>query len=139
MSIPPVTESARSGKVTLSWMDHRDPELFAEIMQAVERVASTGAFILGQEVVDFETAFADYCETEHAIGVSSGTEAIVLVLRALGIGPGDEVVLPTNTFIATAEAVSLVGATPRLVDVDPRTHLMTAEAVAAAIGPPPGR
>ncbi|HTE62167.1 MAG TPA: DegT/DnrJ/EryC1/StrS family aminotransferase, partial [Solirubrobacteraceae bacterium] len=70
-----------------------------------------------------------------AIGVSSGTEAIVLALRALDIGPGDEVVVPANSFIATAEAVSLAGATPRLVDVDPATHLITAEAVQAAIGP----
>jgi dTDP-4-amino-4,6-dideoxygalactose transaminase len=133
MSFPPVTESARSGKVTLSWMDHREPKVFAEIMQAVERVASRGAFILGQEVLDFEAAFAVYCETEHAIGVSSGTEAIVLVLRALGIGAGDEVVVPANTFFATAEAVSLVGASPRFADVDPETALVTADSVEAAL------
>ena len=67
--------------------------------------------------------------------MSSGTEAIVLALKALEIGPGDEVIVPANSFIATAEAVSLAGATPRLVDVDPHTHLITAEAVQAAIGP----
>ena len=65
----------------------------------------------------------------HAVGVSSGTEALALALRALGIGPGDEVIVPANSFIATAEAVSLAGATPRLVDVDPETHLLTAEIV----------
>ena len=75
------------GKVTLSWMDFREPELFAELMQAVERVASKGAFILGEEVLDFEADFAAYCETTHAIGVSSGTEALVLVLRAPGHRP----------------------------------------------------
>ena len=88
MSIPLVTESARSGKVTLSWMDHRDPELFAEIMQAVERVAVHGRLHPRPGGPDFEAAFAAYCETEHAIGVSSGTEALVLVLRSLGIGAG---------------------------------------------------
>ena len=65
------------------------------------------------------------------MGVSSGTEALALALRALDIGAGDEVIVPTNSFIATAEAVSLAGATPRLVDVDPETHLLTAEAVAS--------
>src|SRR4051794_39130879 len=129
------TMAPARGKVTLSWMDFREPELFAELMQAVERVASKGAFILGQEVLDFEAAFAAYCETTHAVGVSSGTEALVLVLRALGIGPGDEVVVPANTFFATAEAVSLAGATPRFADVDPATRLMTAETAEPAIGP----
>ena len=90
----------------------------------------TGAFTMGTELEAFEEEFAAYCETDHAIGVSSGTEAIVLALRALRIGPGDEVIVPANSFIATAEAVSLAGATPRLVDVDPETHLITAEAVA---------
>src|SRR4051794_12144897 len=127
------TMAPARGKVTLSWMDFREPELFAELMQAVERVASKGAFILGQEVLDFEAAFAAYCETTHAVGVSSGTEALVLVLRALGIGPGDEVVVPANTFFATAEAVSLAGATPRFADVDPETALVTADRLEAAI------
>src|SRR3954464_883603 len=127
------TMAPARGKVTLSWMDFREPELFAELMQAVERVASKGAFILGQEVLDFEAAFAAYCETTHAVGVSSGTEALVLVLRALGIGPGDEVVVPANTFFATAEAVSLVGAEPRFADVDPERALVTAATVEAAL------
>ena len=90
---------------------------------------------MGAELEAFEAEFAAYCETDHAVGVSSGTEAIALALRALDIGAGDEVIVPTNSFIATAEAVSLAGATPRLVDVDPFTHLLTAEAVEAAIGP----
>ena len=91
---------------------------------------------MGHELEAFEAEFAAYCETAHAVGVSSGTEAIVLALRALGIGPGDEVIVPANSFIATAEAVSLVGATPRLVDVDPDdAPASTAELVQAAIGP----
>ncbi|MGZ8647067.1 MAG: DegT/DnrJ/EryC1/StrS family aminotransferase [Solirubrobacteraceae bacterium] len=115
-------------------LDPAEPALLEELLAVVERVASTGAFTMGTELEAFEEEFAAYCETDHAIGVSSGTEAIVLALRALRIGPGDEVIVPANSFIATAEAVSLAGATPRLVDVDPETHLITAEAVQAAIG-----
>jgi dTDP-3-amino-3,4,6-trideoxy-alpha-D-glucose transaminase len=112
-------------------LDNHDPEL----TEAVARVAETGAFTLGAEVEAFEDEFAAYCGTEHAIGVSSGTEAIVLALRALEVGPGDEVVVPANSFIATAEAVSLVGATPRIVDVDLRTGLLTPAILERAIGP----
>ena len=104
-------------------------------MEVVARVAWKGAFSMGSELETFEEEFAAYCGAAHSVGVSSGTEALVLALRVLDIGAGDEVIVPTNSFIATAEAVSLAGATPRLVDVDPETHLLTAEAVAAAIGP----
>ena len=90
---------------------------------------------MGAELEAFEEEFAGYCGAPHSVGVSSGTEAISLALRALEIGPGDEVIVPTNSFIATAEAVSWVGATAKLVDVDPSTHLLTAEHVAAAITP----
>jgi dTDP-3-amino-3,4,6-trideoxy-alpha-D-glucose transaminase len=121
--------------IPLLRLDPADPALLEELLEVVARVASTAGFTMGQELDAFESEFAAYCETDHAIGVSSGTEALVLALRALDIGPGDEVVVPTNSFIATAEAVSLVGATPRLIDVDPGTHLMTANGLAAAIGP----
>jgi dTDP-4-amino-4,6-dideoxygalactose transaminase len=90
---------------------------------------------MGEELETFETAYAAWCEIDHCVGVSSGTEALVLALRALDVGPGDEVVVPASTFIATAEAVVLAGATPVLVDVDPATSLITAEILAAAIGP----
>lgn len=116
-------------------LDQADPALLAELLEVVERVASKGAFTGGPEVEAFEAEFAAYCGSAHAVGVSSGTEALSLALRALGIGPGDEVIVPTNSFIATAEAVSWVGADAKLVDVDPQTHLITAEHVAAAIGP----
>ena len=112
-----------------------DPQLFEEMMAAVERVASVGAFTLGEEVEAFEAEFAAYNETAHCVGVSSGTEALVLALRALGIGPGDDVIVPTNSFIATAEAVTLVGARPRLVDVDPATGCLTADIVACNLDP----
>jgi dTDP-3-amino-3,4,6-trideoxy-alpha-D-glucose transaminase len=117
--------------IPLVRLDNTDPEL----LNAVEEIARTGAFTLGEHVESFEQDFADYCEAPFAVGVSSGTEALALALRALQIGPGDEVVVPANSFIATAEAVSAVGATPRLVDVDPHSHVLTAEIVAAALGP----
>ncbi len=119
--------------IPLTRMDCSDPVLTERLLEAVARVASTGAFTLGEEVERFEREFAAYCETRHAVGVGSGTDALILALRALEIGPGDEVIVPANTFIASAEAVSLVGATPRFVDVDPFTHTLTAETIEPAI------
>jgi dTDP-3-amino-3,4,6-trideoxy-alpha-D-glucose transaminase len=116
-------------------MDHGDPELFAELLAAVRAVAETGAFTGGAAVEAFESDYASWCETQYAVGVSSGTEALILALRALGIGPGDAVVVPANSFIATAEAVSLVGATPRFADVDRDTQLMTAATLTPALSP----
>jgi dTDP-3-amino-3,4,6-trideoxy-alpha-D-glucose transaminase len=116
-------------------LDRDDPELLAELMEEVRAVATASAFILGPHVEAFEADFAAYCEADHAVGVGSGTDALVLVLRALGVGAGDEVIVPANTFIATAEAVSLAGARPRLVDPDPETGLLTADLVSAAMGP----
>jgi dTDP-3-amino-3,4,6-trideoxy-alpha-D-glucose transaminase len=127
MSAPLIT------RIPVTRLDQADPELLEELLDVVSRVARQGAFTMGAELEAFEDEFASYCEAGHAIGVSSGTEAISLALRALEIGPGDEVIVPANSFIATAEAVSWVGATPRLVDVDPETHLISPESVAAAI------
>jgi dTDP-4-amino-4,6-dideoxygalactose transaminase len=121
--------------IPVTVMDHDDPELFGELMDAVERVAATGAFTGGSAVEEFEADYAAWCEVPHAVGVSSGTDALLLALRALGVGPGDEVVVPANSFIATAEAVSLVGARPRFADVDLRTQLMTAETLEPTITP----
>jgi dTDP-3-amino-3,4,6-trideoxy-alpha-D-glucose transaminase len=114
-------------------LDQSDPALLEELLGVVERVARQGAFTMGTELEAFEAEYAAYCGAAHAVGVSSGTEAISLALRALEIGAGDEVIVPANSFIATAEAVSWVGATPVFVDVDPDTHLITAAAVEAAI------
>jgi dTDP-3-amino-3,4,6-trideoxy-alpha-D-glucose transaminase len=114
-------------------LDAADPTLTADIFTAIERIANSAAFTLGGELEAFEREFAEWCETEHAIGVSSGTSALELTLRALGIGPGDEVIVPSNSFIATAEAVTAMGATPVLVDVDEDTALITAEIVEAAL------
>ncbi len=121
--------------IPLCLMDHSDPELLEELLAVVRRVARSGAFTGGRAVEEFEYDFAAWCEAPYAVGVSSGTAALVLVLRALGIGPGDEVVVPANSFIATAEAVSLVGALPRFADVDRRTQLITAETLERALTP----
>lgn len=119
--------------IPLTVMDHGDPALFRELLGAIEDVAATGAFTGGSAVEAFEADYAAWCETAHAVGVSSGTDALVLALRALEIGPGDEVVVPANSFIATAEAVSLVGARPRFADVDPETQLITAATIEPAL------
>ena len=132
---PPGVASANGhGRVPMAQLDNADPALLAELMLAVERVAFRGAFTLGEEVEAFERELAGYCQTEHAIGVSSGTEALVLSLRALEIGPGDEVIVPTNSFVASAEAVALVRAIPRLVDVDPDRQTITADILERNIG-----
>ncbi len=88
-----------------------------EIDQAIQVVLDHGGFILGPEVAGFESSFASYCQAESCVGVASGTDAIHLILKAFGIGPGDEVILPAYTFIATALGVTQAGATPVLVDV----------------------
>jgi dTDP-4-amino-4,6-dideoxygalactose transaminase len=102
---------------------------------AFRRVWASGHFILGPEVEAFEREVADYLGVRYAIGVNSGTDALVIALRALGIGPGDEVVTSPFTFFATPESVSVVGATPVFVDVDPDTFNLRPELVARAITP----
>lgn len=93
-----------------------------EIDQAIQKVLDSSAYVLGPAVLGFESAYADYCGTKFAIGCNSGTTALTLALRALGIGPGDEVITAANTFIATAAAIVHAGAKPVLVDVDPETR-----------------
>src|SRR3990167_2448133 len=91
--------------------------LKAELLSAVAEVIDSGQFVLGPAVAEFEKALAELCQTPHAIGVNSGTDALVLALQAMGIGPGDEVITPTNSFVASASAIALVGARPVLADV----------------------
>lgn len=88
-----------------------------ELLDAIERVLDHGRFILGDEVEEFERRFAELCEVQYAIGVNSGTDAILLALKSLGIGPGDEVITAPNSFVATASCIALVGAHPIFVDV----------------------
>ncbi len=105
------------------------------LREAVEAVLESERFILGPEVAAFEREFAAYCGAEHGIGVANGTDAITIALRAMGVGPGDEVVVPSFTFYASAEAIPATGARPVFCDVDPDTMCVTAETVRAALTP----
>jgi dTDP-3-amino-3,4,6-trideoxy-alpha-D-glucose transaminase len=125
--------TATAAKVPFTRLDNADPALMAELLECVADVAEHSAFTLGAHVEGFEQDFAGWCESRHAIGVSSGTAALELALRGLGIGPGDEVIVPTNSFIATAEAVSMTGAKPVLVDVEEETSVLSAATVEPAI------
>ena len=107
----------------------------AEVDAAMARVLETTAFIKGEDCGAFEREFAAYCGAAHAVGVANGTDALILALRAYGVGPGDEVVTVANTFIATGEAILLNGARPVFVDVDPVTFTMDPAKVEAAITP----
>jgi dTDP-3-amino-3,4,6-trideoxy-alpha-D-glucose transaminase len=125
-------------RIPLTVLDNADPNLLEELLETVGRLASVSAFTGGPEVEAFEHEFASYCGTAYAVGLASGTAAVTLGLRALRIGPGDEVVIPANSFIATAEAVSLTGARPRFADVDPDTQLVTAATIERALTPAVG-
>lgn len=107
----------------------------ADIHSAINRVLEEGQFIGGPEVSRFEGRFAEFCNSRYAIGVGNGTDALFLVLKALGIGPGDDVITTANTFIATAEAIVSVGATPVFCDVDPHHFNMTAQSLRSALTP----
>jgi dTDP-4-amino-4,6-dideoxygalactose transaminase len=104
-----------------------------EFLAAFEAVLKSGHFIIGPNVSQFEAELGAYLGTKHAIGCNSGTDALVLALRALGIGAGDEVITTPFTFFATAEAISLVGATPVFVDIDARTFNIDPDLAAAAV------
>jgi len=105
-----------------------------QIDAAIASVLGRSAFIGGAELEDFQQWFAGYCGVRHALGVDSGTRAIELVLRALDVGSGDEVIAPANTFIATAAAISAAGAKPVLVDVDESTGNIASSLIERAIG-----
>jgi dTDP-4-amino-4,6-dideoxygalactose transaminase len=104
-------------------------ELHDEILGAWSRILHDGAFICGREVAAFEHEFATACDALHCVAVSSGTDALILALRALDVEAGDRVIVPANTFVATVEAVALAGARPVLVDCDPLTRTVSVEAV----------
>src|SRR5687768_3829832 len=106
-----------------------------ELRSAIDRVLTSGEFILGSEVTALEAQIAKLCESAHGIGVSNGSDALVAVLMALGIGPGDEVIVPTFTFFATAGSVSRVGARPVFADILEDTFNIDPDAVASATTP----
>jgi dTDP-4-amino-4,6-dideoxygalactose transaminase len=107
--------------------------LLPEIAERQRAVLDSGRYILGPEVEAFESEFAAHVGAEHCVGLANGTDALEVGLRALGVGPGDEVVLPAFTFFATAEAVVALGATPVFCDVDPETWCMTAATAEPAV------
>ena len=106
-----------------------------QYLEAIAKILDTGAFIGGRAVTDLEAAFARFCGSGDAVSLGTGTDALLLALRALGVGPGDEVITAANSFFATAEAISLAGATPVLVDVRDDTLTIDPAAVERAIGP----
>jgi dTDP-4-amino-4,6-dideoxygalactose transaminase len=110
-------------------------EVRDDVLAQWKGLLDSGQFVGGDAVTSFEDRFADYCGTAQAVGVGNGTDALQLTLRGLGIGPGTDVIVPANTFVATVEAVVLAGAQPRFADVDPDTLLLTPETIAAALTP----
>lgn len=120
---------------TVPFLDMKSPyrELKEELDSAYQRVMESGWYILGEEVQAFEDEFARYCKVKHCIGVGNGLEALHLILRAYGIGEGAEVIVPSNTYIATWLAVSYAGATPIPVEPDPHTYNLDPDRVESAI------
>ncbi|MGH2851293.1 MAG: DegT/DnrJ/EryC1/StrS family aminotransferase, partial [Solirubrobacteraceae bacterium] len=118
--------SSQIARRTIPLMDlgRQHGPLRSEILDAFDRVLGSSAFILGEEVERFEQEFAEYCGARHCVGVNSGTAALGIALSAAGIGPGDEVIVPAHTFIATALAVAHAGATAVCADVDRGTGLL---------------
>jgi dTDP-3-amino-2,3,6-trideoxy-4-keto-D-glucose/dTDP-3-amino-3,4,6-trideoxy-alpha-D-glucose/dTDP-2,6-dideoxy-D-kanosamine transaminase len=104
-----------------------------EIEAAIQRVMTSGMLILGEQVRNFETAFAEYCGCSHGIGVNSGTDALFLAMRALGIGAGDEVITVSNTAVPTVSAIQATGAQTRFVDILPGSYLMNTSQLASAV------
>ncbi len=121
--------------MNIPFLDLKKPylELKEELDAAYQRVMESGWYILGQEVVAFEREFADYCGASHCIGVGNGLDALHLILRAMNIGPGDEVIVPANTYIATWLAVSYAGATPVPVEPDELTYNIDPYRIESAI------
>lgn len=110
-------------------------EIAAEVDRDLAEVFNNAAFIGGPDVARFEREYADFTGSAHCVGVGNGTDAVEFALRAVGVGAGDEVIIPANTFVATAEAVHRCGAAPVVVDVNPGTLLIDPDSVGEAIGP----
>jgi dTDP-3-amino-3,4,6-trideoxy-alpha-D-glucose transaminase len=121
--------------VPFAALDREHAEMAAELEAAFRRVVCRSSFILGEEVERFEAAWAAACGTAYCVGIASGTAALTVLLRAAGIRPGDEVIVPAHTYIASALGVIHAGAVPVLCDVEDGTGLLDPDAAAAAIGP----
>jgi dTDP-4-amino-4,6-dideoxygalactose transaminase len=118
--------------VDLAW---QHAQIADEVMIGIDEVMRTTAFIQGPHVSRFEQQFAEFCDVAHCVGVSSGTDALEMAVRGLGLGPGDTVIVPANSFIASTLGVIRAGAQVRLVDCDPDTYLIDVDAVARAMSP----
>jgi dTDP-4-amino-4,6-dideoxygalactose transaminase len=123
------------GAVGFVGLERQHAPLEQQLKAAFERVVASSGFILGDEVEQFESEFAEYCGAAHCVGVASGTAALTLALTAAGIGRGDEVIVPAHTFIASALGVTHCGATPVFCDVERDTGLIDPDAAEAAVGP----
>src|ERR1017187_3993215 len=122
------------GLIPLVDLAAQQAEVAVEVAVGWQEILDRSSFIGGLKVAAFESEYADFIGTSHCVGVGNGTDAIEIALRALGVGPVDECIIPANTFIATAEAVCRAGATPVLVDcVDDGTYLIDVAAVEAAV------
>ncbi len=126
---------SRLNEIPLVALGRQHASMVHDLRAAFDRVVGSSEFILGEEVERFEEEFAAYCGARHCVGVASGTAALGILMRASGIGPGDEVVVPGHTFIASALGVLHAGATPVFCDVDDATGLIDADAAAAVVGP----
>jgi dTDP-4-amino-4,6-dideoxygalactose transaminase len=135
VNTPAVNTAALTGVVPFQDLGRLHESIAEELEEAIQRVIQTSGFVGAAAARSFETAFAAAHGIDHAVGVGSGTDALALALRGLGVGPGDEVIVPSMTFVASAEAVVHVGATPVVVDVDPGTLLIDPISVAAARTP----
>jgi dTDP-3-amino-3,4,6-trideoxy-alpha-D-glucose transaminase len=129
------TVYAPETRVGFAALERQHAQIDEELRAAFARVLGSSAFTLGEEVERFEAEFADYCDVAHCVGVASGTAALALMLEANGIGAGDEVIVPAHTFIASALAVTHVGATPVFSDVDAATGLIDADSARSLAGP----
>ena len=129
------TPARLAGPVPFLDVSRGNSEVADEVRAGWDKLLRTGQFIGGDAVARFESEWSAYCGTDFAVGVANGTDALHLVMRGLGIGPGDEVIVPANTFVATVEAIVLAGATPRFADVDDGTLLLTPETIQAAVTP----
>jgi len=127
--------TAQQAQVPLLDLQAQYAPIRDEVLAAITRVCDSQRFIMGPEIASLERELAALIGVNHAVAVSSGTDAILLALMALGIGPGDEVVTTTYSFFATAGCIARVGAKPVLVDIDPVTYNIDTSAVEAAITP----
>jgi dTDP-4-amino-4,6-dideoxygalactose transaminase len=137
MAVLPVSQSAHSSSTPVPFIDlvAQHQTIAGEVRDAVDRVFASQLFVLGEEVAQFETECAQYCDANDAISCASGTDALLLALMALGIGPGDEVVTSPFSFFATAGCIHRVGARPVFVDIDPVSMNIDPDQIARAITP----